>query len=400
MGRIVETLWNCPYCGSKGIRGGIQTCPNCGKTRSKDTKFYLPENITYVAEPVADKPDWYCPFCDSYNPHNEKNCKLCGAPCDKAKTYFDMLKEQGRTADLQNPDDDPVAPTCHESDTYDSLDDYDRNQPVRQAVRTDETPVVIPAYIAPGYTATTHPAKARKMPEFLQTARGRILTGIFLLILILTAIFIPKSKTVTIDTASWSRRIQIEQNTLIEENDWSVPGDAVEILRTRSEIHHYDRVLDHYETVTEQKSRQVQDGYDITYTYRDMGNGYAEEIEHRTPRYRTEYYTETHQEPVYRDEPVYQTKYYYTVWRYVYDHTESTSGISTTAQTSTPVWPEVHLQSDQRTGKRTEEYSVACHNAKNKTATYTVNDQTLWEQLIPGNTYKVKISAGHIREIT
>ena len=41
MGRLVEGLWDCPYCGTKGIGGLTQTCPNCGKTRGEETKFYM-----------------------------------------------------------------------------------------------------------------------------------------------------------------------------------------------------------------------------------------------------------------------------------------------------------------------------------------------------------------------
>ena len=41
MGRIIEGFWDCKYCNTKGIRGGIRECPNCGKARDEDTVFYL-----------------------------------------------------------------------------------------------------------------------------------------------------------------------------------------------------------------------------------------------------------------------------------------------------------------------------------------------------------------------
>ena len=30
MGKIIEGLWDCPFCGNKRIRAGQKTCPDCG----------------------------------------------------------------------------------------------------------------------------------------------------------------------------------------------------------------------------------------------------------------------------------------------------------------------------------------------------------------------------------
>ena len=402
MGRIVETLWDCPYCSTKGIRGRLQTCPNCGRTRSKDTKFYLPEQITYVDHQIEKGPDWFCPFCDSYNPHGADKCKRCGAPRDRAETYFDILRKKGQTPDLKNRSDTP--PETERYDDSASSDNIYRDETVDEELEIPRRTPVSPPYdrhvtrlfdekpLTPVYK----PLKSRHKPKL--TVGRWLIIGILLLIVILTAIFIPRNRTITVDSMGWTREITVEENRLIEEDDWSIPNDAVEILSQRQEIHHYDKVLDHYETVTEQKSRRVQDGYDVTYTYRDLGNGYAEQVEHRTPRYRTEYYTETHQEPVYRNEPVYRTKYYYTVWRYVYDHTETASGIIDNVTRSEPAWPVLRLAEMQREGRRSEKYTVKCLDKKNKTAEYKA-EYEIWSQLTPGNTYNVKTSGSKITEI-
>ncbi len=57
----------------------------------------------------------------------------------------------------------------------------------------------------------------------------------------------------------------------------------------------FDIVFDHYEEVEVQKSRQVYDHDE--YTIVDDGEGHFQEVPH--PVYRTEYYTETEQRPVY-----------------------------------------------------------------------------------------------------
>ena len=65
---------------------------------------------------------------------------------------------------------------------------------------------------------------------------------------------------------------------------------------SKSENSEYEYVLDHYEEVEVQRSRQVYDHDE--YTMRDKGDGTYEEVSH--PVYRTEYYTEVEQRPVYK----------------------------------------------------------------------------------------------------
>ena len=50
MGKIIEGLWDCPFCGNKRIRAGQKTCPDCGHPQDENTKFYMPDEIKYVSE--------------------------------------------------------------------------------------------------------------------------------------------------------------------------------------------------------------------------------------------------------------------------------------------------------------------------------------------------------------
>lgn len=372
MGRIVENLWDCQYCGTHGNRGRDYVCPNCGKTRDESVKFYLPGTITYYDKPIEKGPDWFCPYCNSYNKHSAKNCKNCGAEKDGTKNYFEILTEQGRTPDLKK----------------EKINSHKENISPMEVVKAPIMPTVP--------SPCTYPKVVKKVRHFNIQWSWQRFFAILILLIIIGGIFlaIPRWKTITVDSLEWQREIEIETNTLIEEDDWSVPGDAVEVLYTRREIHHYDHVIDHYQTITETKSRQVLDGYDTYYTYRDLGNGFSEEVEHSTPRYRTEYYTETHEEPVYRDDPVYRTKYYYTVWRYIYDHSETSSGIN-----NEPYWPEYQFVGDQREGARHEKYIVNYIDKKGNPARYNLQDQALWQSMAVGKTYRVKVSLGYIIEI-
>ena len=55
MGKIIEGLWDCPFCGNKRIRAGQKTCPDCGHPQDENTKFYMPDEIKYVSEEEAER---------------------------------------------------------------------------------------------------------------------------------------------------------------------------------------------------------------------------------------------------------------------------------------------------------------------------------------------------------
>lgn len=83
MGRLVEGLWDCQHCGSKGIKGSIRECPNCAHPRDDSVKFYMPGTITYVSEEkdqtINKNPDWLCDYCNTLNSDDDTTCKSCGA---------------------------------------------------------------------------------------------------------------------------------------------------------------------------------------------------------------------------------------------------------------------------------------------------------------------------------
>lgn len=83
MEKLVEGLWDCPFCGNKRIRAGQKTCLSCGHPQDENTKFYMPDEIKYVSDEEAAKisrnPDWQCPFCGSLNSDNLDSCANCGA---------------------------------------------------------------------------------------------------------------------------------------------------------------------------------------------------------------------------------------------------------------------------------------------------------------------------------
>lgn len=347
----IEGYWDCAYCGNRAIRGGIRVCPSCGKTRAANTKFYMLDH-----EPVADESavetgaDWFCPYCDSYNPASATECASCGHPREaEDKDYFQVREDEARK-------------------------DQEADAAFSALTGTDAGP---------------------ERPNVTRSRGRRWISLLLILALLLGGIYMlmPRDRQVTVLDKSWERSVEIQENRLVEESDWTMPSDAVELIRSAREIHHYDQVLDHYEPVTVQRSEQVLDGYDTYTTYEDMGNGFFDAVEHQVPRYRTEYYTETYQEPVYVSVPVYDTKYYYTIWRWEYERTETVSGGA-----EEPYWPEVPLEEDQRKGDREESYAVTVDLGKGKTAEYEC-DFDIWSAMDPGGSYTVRAYGGQITEL-
>ena len=110
-----------------------------------------------------------------------------------------------------------------------------------------------------------------KLNMFLR--RMLLILGIFAAIIFgMMSCLAPKIKNVTIDDLDWERTIDIEEVVTHNKSDWSLPDDA-RLQYTKSEIQSYKDVLDHYETVTETKTRSVIDHYEEKSSYVDLGNG-------------------------------------------------------------------------------------------------------------------------------
>lgn len=283
--RILEGRWDCKYCDTVGIRGSVYECPNCGKTRGADTKFYLPKD----AEEAQDKnveADWYCPYCKSLNHAADKICENCGyTRAEEDTTYFSQRESEERKSEE------------HKKSFYSE----------HEQSKTKKTK-----------------EKKTGIRKVLHILRNIALVSLVLLIVGIIY-FYPRDYDGEVIDTSWRYIVDIENYRNVEENDWELPDEA-EIIEEKSEIHHYDKVFSHYETKTRQVPHRVLSHYETYYTTEDLGNGNFREVEHSNPVYETKYTEETYQEAVYDSVPQYQTKYYYKIWKWVFDREELTSG--------------------------------------------------------------------------
>lgn len=341
MGKIVVGCWDCDYCGADRISGEIKICPNCGKPRGKDVTFYMAGPKNYVEDPdkINKNPDWVCPYCQTLNPDDNKFCSACGSAREESDTNYFESKEKDREREEK------------------------REEDRRKAEGTD---------------LAARASGRSRLPLIL------ILLAIFGLMVFA---FMPKTRKMHVDSKTWERKVSIERYQEVRESSWNLPDGAWDVT-SRDEVYTYNHVLDHYETRTREVSEQVLDGYDTEIEYRDLGNGYYEEIEHQVPRYRTEYHTETYQEPVYVDIPVFAKKYYYSIMKWLYDRDEVTSGAD-----NEPYYAELNLPDNERESGRSEQYWILSGDKR-----YRVN-YDLWKQIKTGSDIRATVGNGEIISI-
>lgn len=314
MGRLVEMYWDCPYCKRKKILGKYRDCPSCGKPRGTDTKFYMDkDNVNYVdeekAKTINKNPDWLCSFCGALNNDSKTECCSCGATRTASeKNYFEMRKAK----ELEEAE---YKKTYGTNEDYSN--DFDTNEDKEDEKYEDIANNNNEEFInSQNLNNSNIPKKNNKLKNITIVQNIlNIIPKIWIpsLIVLCTFLFfssfVPHEKNITVTGINWNREIRIDKEKTVEESDWSLPANA-RLIRTNTELHHYDKELDHYETKTRTEYKDVLVGYDTVVTgYRDLGNGYSEEITEERPIYKSEPYQVEYEEAVYKDVPIYATNY-------------------------------------------------------------------------------------------
>lgn len=361
MGRLIQGYWDCMYCRTKGISGVVRDCPNCGKPRDNNTQFYMKSKTDYVDEEVAKtinrNPDWICSFCDSLNSDSNETCVSCGASKMDSKLNYQQNKvrheqEQNKMSDNSVDNGD----NCSIEYKKDSKSEVQNNSKFKNFVKKH--------YI-------------KFIAIFLTLG---VIFGI-------TALLLPRNENITVTGISWERSIDVEKFQPVQESGWSLPSSA-RLKYERDEIYDYERVFDHYETKTRQVPKTRISGYE-TYVsgYRDLGNGYFEEITDEKPVYETYYETEEYEEPIYRQDPIYKTKYYYEIDKWLYERSIKTSG-----NDKEVYWVKTDsLEDNERTSSKHEKYYVKGNNRDGKSFEFSLSYEE-WTNIQIDIEYEVSIS--------
>lgn len=353
---IREGRWDCQYCGTIGNLGRHRACQNCSRSRPQGTRFYLADDAQVTDRKLQRQalvgPDWVCAFCGTSNAADINVCGSCGAPREGTSPV-----QQVQDYDLGK------APTSGDMTFTDDA-------------RADD-----------------QPAKAKKkIPVIIAVAAGGL--AILCLAIIAFLIFGGRESGATVSGFQWQRTVDIEQYQTVVEEDWQVPSEG-RLLSSRQDIHHYDQILDHYETRQRQVSEQVQVGTEnYVCGQRDLGNGFFEDIQCSRPIYETQNRTETYEEPIYRQEPVYQPLYTYEIDKWVVVRTEQANGAD-----HAPYWPRADLAEDEREGEQTETYVIIFTDEDGKVYEWETS-LAEWQLYERGQGVSLKLNAlGEISEV-
>lgn len=333
-----EGVWDCQHCGARGLPGREQACSGCGAVRPSNVRFRLPDEA-----PEVTSPELLARAAEGA----DWGCAHCGT------------SNSGRQTSCQQ---------CG-------------------AARDTTQPSSAPAM----FDVSGAPAG----PAWWRSRRVRVIAiAAVLLVFALSWLFGSHTETLQIQSTHWKREHHIERVTTVTEEDWSVPSGGREQSRFRA-VHHYDQVLDHYET----RTRQVQTGTRRVKTgTRDLGNGFFEDEYSDEPVYGTESY----EQPVYRDEPRYATKYRFEIERWKPSRVDLAEG------DRHPRWPDTTLASgvrpynvgQERVGEKKEVYTVTLLD-KQRGKTHSIDlPQSDWERYEVGGDVTARMTRwGSVREI-
>lgn len=349
---VREGRWDCQYCGTKGILGRHKVCPNCARSRPEGTKFYLPEDADTIEDERLEEqarlgPDWICAFCGSSNPSNLEVCRHCNAPRESTSAQQEVKEfapgAAPRTGDMTVPD-------PHEK-----------------------------------YRQPAQPAPKKERPRWLIPVIGAVI--LFACLFGAVALFRGNELDVSIQDMQWERSVVVEELQTVTEEGWEIPQGA-QLISQQEEIREYDQVVVGYETKERQVSERVQVG-ERTYVcgQRDLGNGFFEDIECTEPVYETQQRTETYEEPIYEQVPVYGTKYTYEIERWTEVRTERVTGHDQQAY-----WPELSLGPNQREGERQESYQIVFGSEDGERFTLTFPLEQ-WLSFESRGNYKLRVNS-------
>jgi hypothetical protein len=360
---IREGRWDCGTCGSAALLGRDVVCPSCGTPRPQGTRFYLPEDADEIADSerlvqAGGGADWVCEHCASSARASDECCPGCGAPRGTSPTQS--------VADY-------------------SLMDVPRGGAGGGTERR--------AFAAP----PPPPAPAAR-PSGL---RGWAKRGVVAVLALLGwGYFRPREITATLAEKSWERSLEIEAYRTVRESGWDVPTGGRPINQYRA-IRSYRQELDHYEQRTRTVTEQVQVGT-RTYTcgQRDLGNGYFEDRTCTEPEYESRSHEESYQEPIYRQVPIYGTKYDYDVERWVTDTVLVAQGTADDpADADAPAWPRTRQAERLREGDRKEKYVLVFRDDRNRSYQREVPLEQ-YQALRVGTPTRIRVNnAGMILEV-
>ncbi|HEX2205908.1 MAG TPA: Ran-binding zinc finger domain-containing protein [Longimicrobium sp.] len=355
---IREGRWDCPSCGSRGQLGRNVNCAGCGNPRPKGIRFYLPGNEPEVSDAarLAEAragADWVCEHCGGSARATQDACPGCGAPRGSSPGQETRVYGSDEVPRSGDDDEKPAAPQPLVGSKARGGDGGKKSGGGCGCLGC--IGLIILFFMLLGMCDGGGPRRSSRASRPVERTAT-----------------LPEARMEAVITAKrWMREVHTQSYRTVTEDDWTLPAGA-QLVRSYRAVRSYNRVLDHYETRTRQRSERVQVGTrEYTCGQRDLGNGYFEDVTCTEPEYETRSYEETYQEPVYRNDPVYATKYEYRIKRWVPNPFLVERGVGDTD----PVWPAFTPSDTTREMKRAGVYEMTFKTADGKTYTTDVGIQ-------------------------
>ena len=211
------------------------------------------------------------------------------------------------------------------------------------------------------------------------------------------ALIAPKTYTAELVSKTWERGIKLEELTTCHESGWSMPDGAVKTSEAR-EVKSYDRQLDYIETVPVKKTKKVPCGsHEEPGPVRDNHNGTFTQTTVTVTDYEEEEYIDYEEVNHYKNVPIYATKFYYDIDRWLPIYPVIKRG----TYQDEPEYPSVTLSDKIREAGRTEIYEVTFqYTCKDKIKTASKRLFKIeWDALQVNQKYDITLQLGAIKEI-
>jgi hypothetical protein len=390
---IIEMLWRCtPGCGHEN-KGFQKECANCGRPKTDSDSDYLPSDISHdvaIVDPellrlATGGEDKTCRYCSSLQWKANGACARCGAPDQEAASWSQTTVHASHT-----PKPEKSRPRVQDSrvDHGQPFQGFDEERDVfkfkRDVARRTTNSI---AYVISVLTAV-----------------ALVIGGLYLL-------FRTREVHASVASVSWKREVIVDRYSVRQHEGWQNdrPSDAFNIADQGRRLHHYDHVVDHYDTerYTDRESCG-QDCKTVAPTCRTTSrscvpnkNGSAtctggDRVcsgggESCTKKYCS--VTKSRQVAVYRDDPVYRTWETWSAWDWSENRRVATNGISLDVR-----WPAddaVRLSVDiatveQERSRKTESYTVHFVNGTD-TYDYAPKSESEFGKFKAGKTFLIRV---------
>ena len=355
---IVEGFWICNHCQTK-VPGTVRNCPNCGQPVDKNTSFDMDKENARVLSPEEAKnkgngANWICFYCDSQNENELQYCKSCGAARMKSSDDF-----------------------------Y-----YGRHQPVEEEIPLERKESFSSSGIQNGSSSKVQgQAEFRKIIFWIML----IFVGCSFFISFFRALTKPKEGIVK--SFAWTSAQTVEEYKYVSDSSWDPPGNGCDVTETKEELYGYDRVKIGEETKTKTEYRREKVGSHYETEYEDNGDGTFTKITIEVDDYGSVPYEVTYTDPIYKDVPIYMTKYYYKEWRWVYEKTEYNTGVGKEVKDTV-----FTLKDNQRISGTHYDYVIYVEDEDGNETKYNCNDET-WNTLDVGDKIIFKSVMGNVTSV-